>query len=229
MNCRAIVFDLFGTLVENFSFSEHQGVLAEMARVLTAPAGDFIRLWLATFDERVTGLFPDAAANIEHICRRLHLPVTPERVSVAADLRLAYSRRTLRPLPGAVEILSFLRVRGYQTALISDCSGEVPLLWADTPLAPLVDVPIFSRVVGLKKPDPRIYGLACDRLSVKTSDCIYIGDGGSRELTGAVAVGMHAVQIRYSAGANHDPHRLDPDDWHGSSISTLKEISILLV
>ncbi len=55
--------------------------------------------------------------------------------------------------------------------------------------------PRTRRVIGLVKPDPAIYQLACQRLGVIPEDCRYVGDGGSNELTGADASGMRAVLI----------------------------------
>ena len=60
-------------------------------------------------------------------------------------------------------------------------------------LQDLVDVPIFSCVEGLIKPDSAIYELACDRLGVDVSDAVFVGDGGSDELCGADAAGVKAI------------------------------------
>ena len=52
MKYQAVIFDLFGTLIDNFSLREHQSVLAQMASVLSAPPDDFTRLWFETSDHR---------------------------------------------------------------------------------------------------------------------------------------------------------------------------------
>ena len=78
--------------------------------------------------------------------------------------------------------------------MLSDSSPDVPPLYAETPLAEWVDASVFSCLVRLKKPDPDIYELVCKYLRVSPNQCVYVGDGGSRELSGAQAVGMR----RYS-------------------------------
>ena len=100
------------------------------------------------------------------------------------------------PSPHAIEILSYLKKEGYKTGLISDCSYEVSIVWESTPFAKLIDIPVFSCAVGVKKPDPRIYFMALEQLAIEPQDCLYIGDGSSHELTGALKVGMHPVWIR---------------------------------
>ena len=57
MKYKAIVFDLFGTLVDNFSLREHEDVLRQMAAVLSVPSEGFARLWVKTFKKRFRGVF----------------------------------------------------------------------------------------------------------------------------------------------------------------------------
>lgn len=195
-----------------------------MASILAVPPEDFRQLWLETFRERTTGVHPTPRASIEYICRQLGMAVSEEQVEQAACVRLDYTLRSFRPRAGAVAVPARLKTDGYKTALISDCSGEIPRIWNDTALTPLFDVTVFSCVAGIKKPDPRIYLLATEQLEVKPPDCLYIGDGSSHELTGALKVGMHPVLIRVP-GESDDTHFIDREtDWQGPEIYSLKEV-----
>jgi putative hydrolase of the HAD superfamily len=228
MKYRAVIFDLFGTLVDNFSSPEYQRILAEMADILQVPPDDFSQAWRESFPLRVNGTHATHLESIEYICQQLGAPVTGRQVRRAADLRLDYTVRTLVPRPGTIETLGIIRRLGYKTALISDCSPETPAVWDSTPFVNCFDVTVFSCVAGIKKPDPRIYRLATDRLGVAPEECLYIGDGSSRELTGARAVGMDAVLIR-DPGESADTHFIDrEDDWPGPVISTPKQVLDLL-
>lgn len=224
----AVIFDLFGTLAPNFSTHEHEQVLREMATRLGAPPEHFFHLWLDTFPQRDAGIFRTKGANLAHICRCLDLTVEEELVSGAADLFLALERRHLIPRDNAIETLSRVKGAGLKTGLISDCSHPLPEVWPGTPFAPLIDVPIFSCEVGVRKPDPRIYHLACSRLGISPQHCLYVGDGGSQELTGASRVGMHAVLLRAHEEDQDRSVRYDADVWRGSSVSNLSEIIHLL-
>jgi putative hydrolase of the HAD superfamily len=220
----AVIFDLFGTLVA-FPTHGHMQVLCEMATRLGVSPEHFFRLWLDTFPQRAVGIFRTKTANLAHICRTLDIPVDDERLSGAADLFLEFERRHLIPRDDAIETLSRVKDAGLKTGLISDCSPPLPV-WPETPFAPLIDVSIFSCEVGMRKPDPQIYYLTCSRLGVPPQHCLYVGDGGSQELTGASRVGMHAVLLR-SLG-EQGAVRYDADVWHGPSISTLSELIGLL-
>jgi putative hydrolase of the HAD superfamily len=61
---KAVVFDFFGTLVPGFSLEAYTSVLRKMAAMVGAPSDQFADRWFATFDERVTGIFPDVESNI---------------------------------------------------------------------------------------------------------------------------------------------------------------------
>lgn len=224
----AVIFDLFGTLIDNFSRREYEGVLDEMADLLGIRREEFAALWLATFDQRALGHLPSVEANIGHCLRTLDAAVDSARVAAAVAVRIGLTERALVPRSGAVETLGCLRAAGYRLGLISDCSSEVPLLWPATPFATLFDAELFSCQVGLKKPDPRIYHLACDQLGVAMQRCLYVGDGSSRELSGAAAVGMRAVLLRAAHEDRRDAHRIDAEEWDGPVIATLTEVLSLV-
>ena len=75
------------------------------------------------------------------------------------------------------------------------CSSDVEEAWDETELASHLDEVVLSCTVGLTKPDPRIYELACERLEVSPGDCLFVGDGANDELAGAERVGMRAVCV----------------------------------
>jgi len=72
-------------------------------------------------------------------------------------------------------------------------------------------------------PDPHLFRAVAERLAVDPAACLYVGDGGGRELTGSTAVGMHAVLL---AGPDwHDHRAYDQErDWGGPRISSLEEL-----
>jgi len=78
----------------------------------------------------------------------------------------------------------------------------------------------------MKKPDPKIYNLACEQLGVEPSECLYFGDGDSNELAGASQLGMDAVMIRDPNEI--DPYRLVKVEWDGRKIENFTEIMDLI-
>jgi putative hydrolase of the HAD superfamily len=227
---QAVIFDLFGTLVEKFPLREYQEALMQMAVVVSVPADDFIRLWYDTFDERDLGVFRSIEKNVAYICRQLTIAADGSKIEAAAHINLDFLSKRIKARPEAIETLSTLRSNGYKTGLITNCEATIPGILDEMPLAALLDVSVFSAFSGIHKPDPRIYRLAVERLVVKPEDCLYIGDGDCQELTGAANAGMHPVLIRDLDEDRANVYRVgyEADSWQGPEILSLKEVLDLL-
>ena len=137
-----------------------------------------------------------------------------ERVTA---LRREVTRKGLVPVPGAVETIAALREQGLKTGLITVCSEDVVSLWEETDFHGLFDAEVFSAAVGLRKPDPRIYWIALEKLGVEPKDAMFVGDGANDELGGAERVGMTAVGVESPTGEL-------PDDWDGPRIRELPDL-----
>jgi putative hydrolase of the HAD superfamily len=227
MKYEAVIFDLFGTLVDIFSLEEYRVFINDMCAVLGVSPADFVDRWDEKADERALGRIP-VAEQLAALCRDLGVEVTPAQLERAVEMRVDFVRGVLVPRGDAAPTLAALRERGLKVGVISDCSEEVVAAWPSTPLAPLVHEAVLSAAVGLKKPDPRVYELACERLGVAPEKCLFVGDGGSRELSGASAVGMEAVLIRVPGDAGDDAFRRDAEEWDGMRVAALREILALL-
>jgi putative hydrolase of the HAD superfamily len=227
MKYTSVIFDLFGTLVELPTFSGRENVLTKMASVLSIPYAPFEQQWRETYDERETGRLPDFRRSLDHICRCLSAHPNDHQIGEAIKLRLEYFRELLKPRAKAIEALTEIRKLKLKTGLISDCTAEVPMVWGETPFVPLIDECVFSCQAGMKKPDPHIYLIATERLGVKPAECLYIGDGGSRELTGASKAGMKAIQIRIEE-PDPDAYAIDCEDWAGPVVASLTDVLLMI-
>jgi epoxide hydrolase-like predicted phosphatase len=98
----------------------------------------------------------------------------------------------LGPDEDMVEAVRAVHAAGIKTGLISNSWG---LSIYDRAPVDLFDVSVISGEVGLHKPQPEIYELACERLSVEPAQAVFVDD--LREnCAGAEAVGMTAVLHR---------------------------------
>ena len=224
MRFKAIIFDLFGTLVDDFGASGPAAHIEAMAEVLGVPYEQFNSVWRQTTEMRIIGAFDTVEANIEHVCNSMNARPAAEQIRQAVEIRMEYVKQTLRPRPDAVETLRRLKADGYKTGLLSNCSIEIALLWPQTPFANLIDAPTFSSRAHMKKPDVRIYHLACERLGVVPSSCLYIADGEDHELTAAAQVGLHTVLIRPRSQKTHSKSHQDANEWQGATIARLTEV-----
>jgi putative hydrolase of the HAD superfamily len=228
MKYKAVIFDLFGTLVDTSSKAAYAKALSEMAIILKVPPQTFVQMWFDTFPHRATGKLKSPEGNIAYICNELKITCNEAQIKEASRIRLYFTGESLKPRTDAVAVLSEIKQRGLKIGLISDCSWEIPTLWQSIALAPLIDVPLFSCSVGMKKPDPRIYKKATDELGVAAAHCMYVGDGSSNELTGAQKAGMSPVLIRVPYERTADAYRIDEEEWAGPTVSSLTEVLGLL-
>lgn len=226
MKFKAVIFDLYGTLVDMAPHKENECVW-EMAYLLGAPQQEFARIWFKAFKQRELGEFATIKACIEYVCTAMDLASESSKIMKATKKLLDYTFEILTPRVEAIETLKSLKEDGFKIGLISGCSMEVPLVWPSTQLASLIDVSIFSCQVGISKPDPRIYKEACKQMKIDAEECIYIGDGSSAELRGALAVGMRPALIRVDYDREYDTYR-DITDWKGAVIYSLKDVKNLL-
>lgn len=64
----------------------------------------------------------------------------------------------------------------------------------------LFDHVVESSKIGMRKPDPRIYQLACDTLGVSPANCVYLDDLGIN-LKPAAQLGMKTIKVVDPAAA----------------------------
>lgn len=104
----------------------------------------------------------------------------------------------LNPYPRVFPTLIELIKMGIKLAVVSDAPAKEAWLR----LSYLNFHHIFDAVItfddsGEKKPSPVPFNLALDKLCVKASECLMIGDWAERDVVGAKSVGMKTVFARY--------------------------------
>jgi putative hydrolase of the HAD superfamily len=117
----------------------------------------------------------------ERIARRVYDEFgEPARWSAYEDVEPAFAR---------------LRARGISLGIISNWDSRLEGLLGGLGLASYLETVVSSASVGLHKPDPRIFELACERLGVSVQDAAHVGDHQYADIVGASAAGMTPVLI----------------------------------
>jgi putative hydrolase of the HAD superfamily len=221
---RAVLFDFFGTLTRSVRRgSGHRAV----ADALGCTPGALIDVLDRSYYLRASGALGDELATLRWAGERAGGRPSEAGLRVAAAARRAALRADIRLRPEAAGALRALRRRGIRTGVVSDCTHELPAILPRLPIAPLLDVVVFSVRVGRCKPDPGIYLAACRRLRVAPRHCLYVGDGGSQELTGATRAGLTAVRLAAPDLAGHLVFNADTT-WTGPTLTSLAAVPALL-
>ena len=221
----AILLDLFGTLIPNGDRASRVRSLAEMAEVLGVDPARFPERWLDYFVERTLGSLGTLEETIAHIAASVGGHPSDEQIRAAGEIRLEFTRRLLAACGPSLAPLDSLRAAGFRLVLVSNTSEETVRLWADFPLASRMDATVFSCSEHLAKPDPRIYRVALDRLRLDATQCAFVGDGGSHELSGAERVGLRAFFFAFPDQPDGSAFRIDSDeDWPGETLESLDQL-----
>jgi putative hydrolase of the HAD superfamily len=126
--------------------------------------------------------------------------------------------------PDIVPMFERLKKSGMKIGLISNCYSEEAEVIRQSVLYPFFDAPLLSYEQGVCKPDKEIFLRCVEQLDVKAEECLYVGDGGSRELEVAGELGMHPLQavwylkegtIQPSGRIEEFPHAENPMDVPG--------------
>jgi putative hydrolase of the HAD superfamily len=95
--------------------------------------------------------------------------------------------------PGSHELLVRLRARGLRTGVVSNFDRRLPRILAGLGLAAQLDAIVLPSDAGAAKPDRRIFALALERVRVAAAEALFVGDDAERDLEGARAAGLLAV------------------------------------
>lgn len=222
-NVKAVVFDLYGTLVNIKTDEQDPELYAQLSKFLSYNRVTISPDELQSFyvDEIKRQLqnkreeYPevDVLKIFRVVVRRYGHGRNDPRLPVnTARLFRSLSRKTFEPFPRVYGMLERLRDI-YPLALLSDAQRcftepEIEML----KLSWFFDHIFISSDYGFRKPDPRYFGMAIDALGVKPEEAVYVGDNPYRDLFGARKAGMRMVLVRNS---DREYEGCVPDEYVG--------------
>ncbi len=99
------------------------------------------------------------------------------------------------PNPQAPAVLERLQRLGLAVGMISNSGGNIEQIVRKQGLGPYFRFVLDSRVVGVEKPDPRIFQMALECVQVTPAEAVYIGDLYSIDILGSRAAGLDAILL----------------------------------
>jgi len=196
---RAILFDAGHTLLE-FDYRLFTGQLTarghrvDAAAVRAAERGARMRLDV----ERAEAASPGRTGEgryLRYLLDALGIADEAERRAIAewrrgfnAPIGLCHHAD-----PEAAEALARARARGWTVGVISNSNGSVTHALEIAGLSKHLDFVIDSSVVGVSKPDARIFGLGLEAAGAAPAEAVYVGDSYFVDVVGARRAGLGAV------------------------------------
>lgn len=112
----------------------------------------------------------------------------------------------------------------YPMVLVSNFYGNVETVLDDFDLAKYFRTIVESAVVGIRKPDPRIFGLGVEALGLQPEEVLVVGDSYKKDIVPAETIGCHVAWLK-GKGWTADEDAV----MHPAIIAKLEEIKKYLV
>lgn len=109
----------------------------------------------------------------------------------------------------AKPVLAILHER-FPLVLVSNFYGNVETVLADFGLDHFFRNVIESAVVGVRKPDPRIFALGCDALGLPPEEVLVVGDSYSKDILPARSLGCQTAWLKGKGWTAEEDARTDP-------------------
>jgi HAD superfamily hydrolase (TIGR01509 family) len=191
---KAVIFDVFGTLLQIGRYLDPFNALSRMAiqQGIQVP-----RTALHQFMCHPWSL----ADCAEH----LHFKI-PAREMRQLERQLEDHLASVRPFDEVTQVMEALRARGFKIALCSNLAQP----YGDTVRAmlPGMDAYVLSYEVGTTKPDPSIYQLALSALGVDAGATIMVGDSKRCDKRGPESIGINSYWLNRDGLKGAECHSL---------------------
>lgn len=184
-----MVFDLGGVVMESPLHS-----IARYERDHGLAANAINRAILAAGDEGAWSRLERGEVSLPNFFSAFEADCRTHGVQVSGTRMMAYIAQAAVPRPAMIEAIRRIRGRHLRVAALTNnwVTGEARP--GRVELRELFHVFIESSVVGMRKPDPRIYQLTCRELGVEPAQTVFLDDIG-RNLKAARALGMTTIKV----------------------------------
>lgn len=200
---KAIFFDFGDTLTSTVP-SYFSRIAAAMRRAgYDVPDRNFETAYLKTDYEiykryKIQGeMTPEEYAEwfFPILCAQLGLEENPYTIRARTRESQKGVKFGRKVLPGAVELLEFLRQRGFLLGVISNNDGRVEEKCDEVGIREYFDIIADSTKEGLIKPDSRIFRCVLDRLRLSPCEATHVGDLYGCDVMGGLNAGLDVIWL----------------------------------
>ena len=198
MTPRAVIFDLGGVVL-----GSPLHAIAEFEKTHGIPAGFVNRLVAETGAEGAWGRLERGKLGLAEFVPAFEAECRDAGQTLDAGAMMAEMGEASKPRPIMLEAIRRIRVAGLVTAALTNNWASDERDDGTRALEPHFDHFFESSVLGLQKPDPRIYQHACGELGIEPTAAVFLDDIG-RNLKSARALGMRTIKVVSEAQALED-------------------------
>lgn len=194
---KAIIFDLDNTLVDFVAMKRH-AIDAAIGAMMDAG----MNLTHEQIKSRIDRIYEELGWEYQQVFDKLlqdTLGYVDHRMLSAGIIAYRRAREAaLKPFPHVTATIMHLVKMGIKLAVLSDAPArEAWLRLCYINFHHIFDVVVTFDDTGERKPSPKPFLLALDKLQVEPHEAIMIGDWAERDMVGAKNVGMLTGFARY--------------------------------
>jgi len=184
---RAVIFDLGGVIL-----GSPLHAIAHYEREFEIPAGFINGVVVETGRDGAWARLERGELGMEAFFDAFEGDCAAAGQKLSARFLMERIGEAAAPRPQMLAAVERLRTHGYRAAALTNN-------WAgaderQNALKPLFDAFVESSVIGLRKPDPRIYLHTCAAIDVAPDEAVFLDDIGSN-LKAARALGMATIKV----------------------------------
>ncbi|MCD9025463.1 HAD family hydrolase [Cohnella sp. NL03-T5] len=191
-NIKAVIFDLDNTILDRLNTFRNF-------------AASFVNTYFShhelneNFINRIIELDQDGYKDKNELFSELldELPwIEKPGITELLDYYGVHYVRNALLMEQARDVVQFIRKK-YKTGLITN--GKTAIQYGKIDQLGIrddFDLVIVSEEAGIKKPNPKIFQMALEKLELKPEQCVYIGDHPVKDIEGAAKVGMETIWIK---------------------------------
>jgi len=214
---RAVLFDLDGTLLDTIAD------LADAANLMLAELGRPARS-----QAEIHSFVGKGIPNLVRRCMTEGMQATEAEIEAAvAVFRRHYAvvnGASTTIYPGVVETLHTLRARDIRLAVVTNKAEAFTLpLLERMGIAAHFDTVVSGDTLPVKKPDPAVVHLACERLGVGPAEALMIGDSANDALA-AQGAGMPVLLVTYGYSEGVPVDTIECDGLLSNALQALDHI-----
>lgn len=209
-NIKAVIFDLDNTILNRTS-------------TFRSFTQSFLNMYFSHLDEHNALLhtiieldqdgYKDKTELFTELLQELPWVEKPQLSELLAFYSVQYVKSAIL-MDHALEVIKHVRSK-YKIGLITN--GKTPIQYGKIDqlgIREAFDFIVVSEEAGVKKPDPRIFAIALDKLELEAEECIYIGDHPVNDIEGASQFGMDTIWLQvnqpWKEGIKANPlHKID--------------------
>jgi putative hydrolase of the HAD superfamily len=202
---RAVVFDCYSTLIDIKTNEQKNEIFHYLslylqyygAKVDAAKLKSALDLERDRFMQSKAEQYPeiDLEVAFNNILREEGLG-NPFLAESCCKLFRVLSRERFQLFPDSLPVLEEMKKSGYPLGIVSDAQK---VFWLNE--GEILGIRQFFKFIllsthfGFRKPDPRLFRIACTMLNTPPEEAVYIGNDLETDVKGAKQIGMQAILL----------------------------------